>query len=174
MAAQRETEPISAERRSWLGAISGLIVAGISAVMAVTIGRFAIAPAFSAAAAQGWTELGTLAEIPEGKLVKRRLTVAQIAGWERVEVPRSVWIIRRGEQVKVFSAVCPHLGCAVGARSEGFGCACHGSQWDSEGNKTAGPTPRSLDELEHRVEDGALKVRYQDFRQGIAAKEAVS
>lgn len=40
------------ERRSFLGLISGVIVAGISAVLGVTIGRFSIGPAFTASSGQ--------------------------------------------------------------------------------------------------------------------------
>ncbi|MGE0129898.1 MAG: ubiquinol-cytochrome c reductase iron-sulfur subunit [Blastocatellales bacterium] len=162
------------ERRSFLGLISGLIVAGISAVLGVTIGRYSIGPAFSASSGQDWTELGPLEEFAEGKLVKKSVTVSQDAGWGKFQSQRSVWVVRKGEDVKVFSGVCPHLGCSVNAREEKFICACHNSEWNAEGSTLAGPSPRGLDALEFRVEDDKLKVKYQDFKQGITEKEVLS
>lgn len=162
------------ERRSFLGVISGLIVAGISAVLGVSIGRFSIAPAFSSSGEQNWTDLGSLDEIAEGQLVKKSVVVSQDAGWGKFQTQRSVWIVKRGEDIKVYSGVCPHLGCAVNSRAEKFICACHGSEWDESGNTLAGPSPRALDTLEFRVEDNKLKVKYQDFKQGITAKEVLS
>jgi menaquinol-cytochrome c reductase iron-sulfur subunit len=162
------------ERRSFLGVISGLIVAGVSTVLGVTIGRYSISPAFSTSGEQEWTDLGSLDEFAEGKLLKKNVIVSQDAGWGKFQSQRSVWIVRKGESVKVFSGVCPHLGCSVNARAEKFICACHNSEWNAEGATLAGPTPRGLDTLEFRVEDDKLKVKYQDFKQGITTKEVLS
>jgi hypothetical protein len=38
----------------------------------------------------------------------------------------------------------------------GFGCPCHGSQFDSEGNRTAGPAPRALDRYGFSIRNGHL------------------
>jgi menaquinol-cytochrome c reductase iron-sulfur subunit len=162
------------ERRSFLGLVSGLIVAGVSAVLGVTIGRYSISPAFSTSNEREWSDLGSLDEFAEGSLVKKNVIVSQDAGWGRFQTQRSVWVVRKGESVKVFSGVCPHLGCSVNTRVDKFICACHGSEWDVEGSTLAGPTPRGLDTLEFRVEANKLKVRYQDFKQGSAAKEVLS
>ncbi|MCG3164096.1 MAG: Cytochrome b6-f complex iron-sulfur subunit [Acidobacteria bacterium] len=162
------------ERRSFLGLISGLIVAGISAVLGVTIGRFSIGPAFTASSGQDWTELGPLDEFAEGKLVKKNVIVSQDAGWGKFQSQRSVWVVRKGDDVKVFSGVCPHLGCSVNTRADKFICACHGSEWNDNGDTLAGPTPRGLDTLEFRVEDNKLKVKYQDFKQAITEKQVLS
>ncbi len=161
-------------RRSWLGLIIGLIGAAITTTLGITLGRFAIAPAFSPASAASWIELGPLSALPENQLVRKNILVSQEAGWGRFNAPRSLWVLRKGEEVTIFSGVCPHLGCSVNAKEEAFVCACHGSKWTQTGEKTAGPTPRSLDSLEHKIENGILKVQYQDFKQGIAAKEVLS
>jgi len=162
------------ERRSFLGLISGLIVAGISTVLGVTIGRYSVSPAFSASNEQDWTELGSLGEFADGKLVKKNVIVSQDAGWGKFQTQRSVWVSRKGDKVNVFSGVCPHLGCSVNTRADKFICACHGSEWNVEGATLAGPTPRGLDTLEYRVEDNKLKVKYQDFKQGLTSKEVLS
>jgi len=162
------------ERRSFLGVISGLIVAGISTVLGVTIGRYSIGPAFSASGEQDWTDLGALDEFAEGKLVKKNVIVSQDAGWGKFQTQRSVWVVRKGGDVKIFSGVCPHLGCSVTAKAEKFICACHNSEWDVQGATLTGPTPRGLDTLEFRVEDNKVKVKYQDFKQGVTEKEVLS
>jgi len=161
------------ERRSFLGLISGLAVAGISTVLGVTIGRYSVSPAFSASNEQDWTDLGSLDEFAGGKLVKKNVIVSQDAGWGKFQTQRSVWVVKKGETVKVFSGVCPHLGCSVNTRADKFICACHGSEWNVEGVTQAGPTPRGLDTLEFRVENNKLKVKYQDFKQGLASKEVL-
>ena len=38
----------------------------------------------------------------------------------------------------------------------GFGCPCHGGQYDTEGNRTAGPPVRALDRYEFSIIDGSL------------------
>src|SRR6185437_1790769 len=38
----------------------------------------------------------------------------------------------------------------------GFGCPCHGSQFDNEGNRTAGPAPRALDRYAFSIRKGRL------------------
>ncbi|MBO0862051.1 MAG: Rieske (2Fe-2S) protein [Chloracidobacterium sp.] len=162
------------ERRSFLGLVSGLIIAAVSAVLGATIGRYSISPAFSGSNEREWADLGAIDEFAEGALVKRSVIVSQDAGWGKFQTQRSVWIVRKGAKVKVFSGVCPHLGCSVNTRAEKFICACHGSEWDAEGAKVAGPTPRGLDTLEFRVEGNKLKVKYQDFKQGLTTKEVLS
>ena len=160
-------------RRSFLGLLSGLIVTSISAVLGVTIGRYAIIPALSKAGEAGWIDVGPLAKIPEDQLVKRSLSITQDAGWGQFKAQRLVWISRKGETRMVFSATCPHLGCTVNAKDDCFSCACHNSKWEVTGQKTAGPTLRNLDTLEHRIEKDSLQVKYQDFKQGIATKKLV-
>lgn len=161
------------ERRSFLGIIIGIIGAGISAVLGITIGRYATAPAFAKPSEAAWIEVGNIAEIADDKLTRKAITVAQDAGWGQFQAQRLLWINRKGEAVTVYSAVCPHLGCTVNHNEQEFVCACHNSKWSNAGQKVAGPAPRSLDVLEHRVENNILQVKYQDFKQGIATKESV-
>lgn len=166
-------ERASGARRSFLGAIIGLIGAGIASVLGVTIGRYAIGPALKAADAAQWTDVGLLEEIPEGVPVKRNVVVSQDAGWGRFNSQRLVWVTRQGKDVNVFSASCPHLGCTINEGPNGFICPCHNSAWNAAGEKIGGPAPRGLDTLEYRIEGDVLKVKYQYFRQGVEQKEEV-
>ncbi|MCM3870291.1 MAG: ubiquinol-cytochrome c reductase iron-sulfur subunit [Pyrinomonadaceae bacterium] len=165
---------VSDERRSFLGLLTGLIGAGISGVLGITLGRFSIAPALSASNASEWIDVAPLAEIPEGKPTNRSLVVSQNAGWGHFSSDQSVWVVKKAEQLTVFSSVCPHLGCTITENAGGFGCVCHNSAWNGAGEKLSGPAPRGMDTLEHKVESNVVRVRYQNFKQGVAEKSVAS
>ena len=44
----------------------------------------------------------------------------------------------------------------VPAQPSGFGCPCHGSEFDNEGNRTAGPAPRALDRYQFSIRNGRV------------------
>jgi Rieske Fe-S protein len=80
----------------------------------------------------------------------------------------------------IMSSRCTHVGCPtqpngplfaaqrkaertnggevglVPTQPSGFGCPCHGSQFDNEGNRTAGPAPRALDRYAFSIRNGRL------------------
>jgi Rieske Fe-S protein len=51
----------------------------------------------------------------------------------------------------VWSNRCTHVGCPVQATGVGFACPCHGSQFDQQGARTAGPAIRSLDRFQWEI-----------------------
>lgn len=76
--------------------------------------------------------------------------------------------------VIAFTDVCPHLGCKISYQSSAhqYFCPCHASTFDLEGTKLNKIPPRNMDELETKVVDGQVWVKYQDFRGGIAERTA--
>src|SRR5690349_13865818 len=83
----------------------------------------------------------------------------------------------------IISNRCAHLGCPVQANGPtgailgmktitektsageiklepvvpaGFGCPCHGGQYDTEGNRTAGPPVRGLDRYSYEIRNGRV------------------
>jgi menaquinol-cytochrome c reductase iron-sulfur subunit len=87
----------------------------------------------------------------------------------------------RGPSFTIISNRCAHLGCPVQPAGPvddsqkkttktksagevtlipttpaGFGCPCHGGQYDKEGNRTAGPPVRALDRFDYLIRDGHL------------------
>jgi menaquinol-cytochrome c reductase iron-sulfur subunit len=57
----------------------------------------------------------------------------------------------------VFSNRCTHVGCPAQATGIGFACPCHGSQFDQQGARIAGPAVRPLDRFQWEVRaDGDL------------------
>jgi len=55
-----------------------------------------------------------------------------------------VFIVRKGNTYRCISAVCTHLGCTVNRTEQGYHCPCHGSVFNNEGTRTAGPAPKAL------------------------------
>ncbi len=167
--------PIEPARRSFLGKLTGLISASVVAFLGIVVGRFALYPAFRKEREDlGWVVVGPLDEIPMPEPVKQSVVISQDSGWARFNTQRLILVVRSNSGLLVFSATCPHLGCTVNAAPNGFICPCHGSAWDSKGNRLGGPTPRGLDTLDYRIQDGVLQIKYQFFKQGIAAKEVIS
>lgn len=72
------------------------------------------------------------------------------------------------------SAVCPHLGCAVGydAPLKTYLCPCHDSRFAVSGAKLSGPSERGLDDLPVTLgPDGRLKLTWIRYKLGSTTKE---
>ncbi|MCI0390910.1 MAG: FAD-dependent oxidoreductase [Acidobacteria bacterium] len=162
-------------RRSFLGAMIGLMGATITAVMGFIFGSYSLFPLFKEAAAkEQWTDVIPIDEVPDGEPIKRAVVISQDGGWGRFNSQQLVWIVKEGENLVAYSAICPHLGCTINTAENGFICPCHGSAWNHQGSKLGGPTPRGMDTLDYRIEDGMLQVKYQYFRQGQPDKELIA
>jgi len=59
---------------------------------------------------------------------------------------QQVYVVRTAEGFTALSAVCTHLGCITEWRPDDnlIACPCHGSRFNRDGNKIAGPAPRPL------------------------------
>ena len=59
---------------------------------------------------------------------------------------QQVYIVRTAQGFYAVSAVCSHLGCIMQWKPEDnlIACPCHGSKFQSDGTKVAGPAPRPL------------------------------
>ena len=80
----------------------------------------------------------------------------------------AVWLMRsaRGE-ITALSATCPHLGCGISLDGKGgFACPCHESKFAADGRWLRGPSPRAMDPLPVRVEDGRVLVQALRFATG--------
>lgn len=69
---------------------------------------------------------------------------------------QKVFIIRAKEgYFYALSAVCTHLGCITNWKAEEgiIACPCHGSKFDREGTKIAGPAPRPLPRFAMSLDD---------------------
>jgi Rieske Fe-S protein len=156
----------------------GGLIGGMVTVPAL---GFAIWPAFNHQRTHN-VDLGALTDFPAGKYVIATFMLDPSEG----EISRRTAYVRNNglagtvPSFTILSNRCAHLGCPVQpngpvfdnqkkiAKSKtqdvtlipsqpaGFGCPCHGGQYDTEGNRTAGPPVRALDRYEFSIIDGHL------------------
>src|SRR5262249_11155389 len=60
------------------------------------------------------------------------------------------------KEVKTVGPSGPSVSITPMIPAGGFGCPCHGGQYDQEGNRTAGPPVRALDRFEYEINHGRL------------------
>jgi Rieske Fe-S protein len=129
-------------------------------------------------------DLGPLSEFPSGKFVITTFVEDPAAGEvsRRTAYIRYNGMLKGQPSFTILSNRCAHLGCPVQpngpvdakpsklvsdkagnellkltpAQPAGFGCPCHGGQYDTEGNRTAGPPVRALDRYEYSIKNGRL------------------
>jgi menaquinol-cytochrome c reductase iron-sulfur subunit len=164
------------------GATLGL-GAVIGGVVTVPVVGFMVAPAFVKQHPKS-VDLGPLADFPEGQFVVATFVRDPSQGEvsRRTAYIRNNGIADGKPSFTIISNRCAHLGCPVQpngplfdnkkkvektAKGEevtiiptipagGFGCPCHGGQYDQEGNRTAGPPVRALDRYEFEIRNGRL------------------
>ncbi len=83
----------------------------------------------------------------------------------------AAWIRRTAGSLEAFSAVCPHLGCAIASTGAEFRCPCHDSRFAVTGARLTGPSERGLDPLPVQVVEGRLQLTWLRFRPGGATRE---
>jgi Rieske Fe-S protein len=183
-AAMPEPEPGERFPRSRFleGATLGLggVIGGLVTVPAL---GFMVLPAY---VDQGYPDLdlGPLENFTEGTWFVTSFFLDQAAGEvsRRTVYLRNNGLLQGEPSFTIISNRCAHLGCPVqpnGPVQEnqekkveaqrgqqvtlipmipagGFGCPCHGGQYDPEGNVTAGPPVRALDRYDYSVRDGRL------------------
>ena len=168
----------SVTRRSFLGVLLGFGTVVMGAALSVPLIRFALHPLLTKTTEIGWSEVGKIDEfIALTAPAKRLIKVEQRDAWRKIISEKAVYVVPPKDGiVRVLSPICPHLGCLVpwNETKHEFICPCHVAVFAMDGTKISGPSPRSMDDLDSKVEDGVLKVRYQYFRQLIPTKEALS
>ena len=88
----------------------------------------------------------------------------------------AVFLSRVGAgNVRAFNVTCPHAGCAVDFKTakQAYHCPCHNSSFSAEGERDPkSPSARDLDSLPVKIDvDGAVWVKYQDFKTGEKEKK---
>jgi cytochrome b6-f complex iron-sulfur subunit len=84
-----------------------------------------------------------------------------------------IYVVRDPEGYFALSAVCTHLGCLTAYKPELgiIACPCHGSKFNRDGVKIAGPAPKPLPRLRMWLnDDGELMV---DRATPITSKQLV-
>ena len=165
-------------RRSFLGALFAMSAAAVSALLAIPLLRFSTYPLRRSATQADWSDVGPVEEFASlAEPTAKTITLQRRDAWQTTSSQTAVYVLpSKTGQFRILSPICPHLGCSV--RWEGgqdkFICPCHSGSFTANGERIAGPPPRSMDTLESKVEGGMLKVRYQYFRQIVANKEVMA
>ena len=128
-------------------------------------------------------DLGPLSDFPEGQFVVATFLSDPATGEisRRSAYVRNNGLLGKSPSFTIMSSRCTHVGCPTQPNgpvfgqkrralktangevglvptqaAAGFGCPCHGSQFDTEGNRTAGPAPRALDRYRFSIRRGHL------------------
>jgi len=119
-----------------------------------------------------WSEVGPIGDINENEPVKLIFTSGIQEGYFSTSVERSVWVVKLAGELRVYSPICPHLGCEYSwsDTDREFDCPCHASIFSIDGLVLGGPAPRPLDTLNFKIEDNTLFVQYENFRAGTPEK----
>lgn len=169
--------PRQPSRRSYIGWLIGLCSTAVGAVLAFPLVRFALYPLTAKTTETKWSDVGLASDFGSvATPVQRSVTVEQLDGWRKTVSEKVVYVTKdAGGQLRILSAICPHLGCSVqwaGSKHQ-FVCPCHGASFESDGTRIGGPAPRAMDSLESAVQADRLVVRYRYFRQLVADKEII-
>jgi Rieske Fe-S protein len=154
----------------------------IAAAVALPAAVFALLPSLVGQRRRR-VDLGPLSAFPEGRFVIATflLDPAQGEVSRRAAFVRNNGLLNGFPSVTAMSSRCTHVGCPTQpngpvfgqerralatANGEvglvptlpagGFSCPCHGSQFDMEGNRTAGPAARALDRYAFSIRNGHL------------------
>jgi len=151
----------------------------IGAAVTLPVLGFMIGPAFLKQGVKHH-DLGPISDYPEGKFMVTTFTSDPAEGVvsRRTAFVRNNGMIGKLPSFTIISNHCAHLGCPVQPNGlpdtkgavhykdvtmlpvspSGFGCPCHGGQYDTEGNRTAGPPVRALDRYSFSIINAHLFV----------------
>lgn len=167
-----EPPPRPSRRTVTLAILGSCAVAAATAIPAAAL---VAAPISSKGSAGRWVRTLRVDQLVEGEPKRVAIVDDRRDAWtvERGVELGSVWLVKNGDAIAAYSAVCPHLGCSVNIAAEtgaGFACPCHTSAFDRDGKRKSGPSPRDLDALATRVEGGYVAVDFRRFRIGVPEK----
>jgi menaquinol-cytochrome c reductase iron-sulfur subunit len=151
----------------------------IGGLVTLPVLGFVVGPAFLKQGEKP-QDLGPLSDYPEGQFLITTFTSDPSEGTvsRRTVFVRNNGLLGQLPSFTLISNQCAHLGCPVEPNGvidyaktshykdvtlvpvnpSGFGCPCHDSQYDAEGNRTAGPAPHALDRYSFSILNGHLMI----------------
>ena len=172
-------EPLPAYTRSVFLEVSFVGLAGaLGAAVTLPVLGFMVLPSFTDVE-EDEVDLGPLDNFPEGEYV----IATYLSNPGQGEVSRRTVFVRNNgftegglPSFTILYSRCVHLGCPVQPNgpidedamqrigdvelrpvlAQSFGCPCHGGQYNSEGNRTAGPPVRSMDRYTYSIRNNRL------------------
>ena len=169
----------AAPRRSFLMRCGAVVIGGAITLFPFLAGLVvALDPLRRRGGTSREVKVAPLAAVPDDGLPRQFPVIYDTLddAWTRYrQVPAgAVYLVRSpgSSDVLALHATCPHLGCFVDFLSDrqAFGCPCHKSTFDPTGVRTGGVSPRDMDRLDCQVRDGAVWVKFENFKAGQAEK----
>jgi cytochrome b6-f complex iron-sulfur subunit/menaquinol-cytochrome c reductase iron-sulfur subunit len=121
-----------------------------------------------------WVEVATDRQVRDAPMRAELRVPVRDGFFTTLQEFGAVWLWRAGGEIRALSATCPHLGCGIGRDGRGgFACPCHASRFGGDGVFVSGPSPRSMDPLPVRVENGRVLVQALRFSTGTKVRRTV-
>lgn len=157
-------------RRGFLQVVVGLSAAALGALAAIPGVGVIIDPLLRRRqSASDFLPIGDAAVLTGDGPVSLPVIGELVDAWTRAPEVQlgTVWIQKgEGDEITAMTAECPHLGCKIGydGEEDHFYCPCHESSFGRDGSVNDGPSPRAMDQLEARVREGVIEVKFKRFR----------
>lgn len=161
------TDP-TRSRRTFLRLGIYAIGGGVTAVLAVPLVGYFIAPATNSSGQEVRKPIGKVADFANQTELKQVTLkdVEYIDVFKPSKITKVVFVraLKPGAATAadfvVLSSQCTHAGCAVAyvAKDKDLYCGCHGSHFDQNGERTAGPAFKPLGKYDIKVENGELTI----------------
>ena len=168
------------DRRKFLKVATCAIGGGVGLSVAAPVLTLLVDPAKKVTVTTPTTplDIGSAEQFRVGAEPRRVDVVAPIVkdAWmaARNVVLGAAWIRRTApDKLVALSAICPHLGCAIGwdTAAGNFLCPCHDSRFSVVGDRLTGPSERGMDELPVSVVDGRLQLTWIRYKTGQSVRE---
>ena len=169
------------DRRKFLKVTTCALGAGAGLALVVPTLRLIAAPAgaITVTGPSAPLDLGPVDRLRLGAEPRKVEVIAPMVkdAWTaaRDVVLGAAYLTRTGDKIEALSAVCPHLGCAIGwdSAAKNYLCPCHDSTFSVAGERKTGPSERGLDPLPVTVVDGRLQLTWVRYRAGGSSRETV-
>lgn len=162
-------------RRGFLKVVSGVFAGFITLSLSFPMIRN-VAGSISRKKKKAYSKVTSLNSIPGSQPVEPSIIMTEEDAFINSTKVHQVWVVKNSEtDVKVFSPICPHLGCRYNwdENQNRFVCPCHHSVFTKDGDVVSGPAPRPLDTLPKKIENNELYVLWERFKPGIPNKEVI-
>ncbi|HJT23007.1 MAG TPA: ubiquinol-cytochrome c reductase iron-sulfur subunit [bacterium] len=152
-------EPENPQRRSFLIGLITVMGGFIAFILGGSGATYFLSPAWRTKK-EDWVEVGPVDGIKGGDPVKLDYVKRKKDGWQVIESPSSVWVMRQKDEWVAFDPHCTHLGCPYrwDASKQAFLCPCHGGVFSKDGTVVSGPPPKPLQRYPVKVEGGTIYV----------------
>src|SRR5262245_16808047 len=179
--------PPIAPRRSVLAATAAVLVGAIVSIVPVAAGLVTFLDPLLRRKKNGggvddkrsFLRVASLDALPEGTPVQVPVVADLTDAWNREpnQPVGAVYLLRAGDKVTCFNAICPHAGCFVGysADRKVFQCPCHTSSFQLDGKRIMpSPSPRNMDELQvdaQKLKEGEVWIEFVNYYPGKEDRE---